>query len=112
MPDKTTADLEQQIKNLTKRVKSLETEVETLKENFEELNDYVESIDEDFQELEDTLFHDDDPDGMEDGDSEDGEPAHIIYQCPHCERDIIVKAEDEDFDEDMKCPHCGKPAFP
>ena len=56
--------------------------------------------------------HHDDEDEDEDDDEGDDEDEVITYACPHCNHELQFKASDVDFDEDYRCPACGKPVFP
>ena len=115
-------------------------EMEQMTNAHNELSEYVESIDDDLADLEETLFDDDDEalaeddeDGYEhdddcdcddcrdedDENEEDEDPEEemdedevISYACPHCGRELQFKASSVDFDEDYRCPACGKPVFP
>jgi len=82
---------------------------DALAESYGELNDYVESIDEDLADLEADLYDDENEELAEDGEDEYGE---IEYECPHCGTVVKLDPEDVDFDEDAKCPECGKELFP
>ena len=83
---------------------------EALAESHGELSDYVESIDEDQSDLESDLYDDEDEDAAED-DKEEFEST-IEYECPHCGAMIDIDPDDVDFDEETKCPECGKDLFP
>ncbi len=83
---------------------------EALAESHGELSDYVESIDEDLADLEADLYDDEDEDAAED-DEEEFEST-IEYECPHCGAMIDIDPDDVDFDEETKCPECGKDLFP
>ena len=84
---------------------------EALAEAHGELSDYVESIDEDLADLEADLYDDEDEDVA--GDDDDGEfESTIEYECPHCGAMINIDPDDVDFDEETKCPECGKDLFP
>ena len=84
---------------------------EALAESHGELSDYVESIDEDLADLEADLYDDEDEDLAEE--EEDGEfESTIEYECPHCGAMINIDPDDVDFDEETKCPECGKDLFP
>ena len=84
---------------------------EALAESHGELSDYVESIDEDLADLEADLY-DDDNENVADKE-EDGEfESTIEYECPHCGAMITIDPDDVDFDEETKCPQCGKDLFP
>ena len=84
---------------------------EALAESHGELSDYVESIDEDLADLEADLYDDEDEELAEDEDGEDFESS-IEYECPHCGTVIQLDPDDVDFDDDAKCPECGKELFP
>jgi DNA-directed RNA polymerase subunit RPC12/RpoP len=90
---------------------------DALAEAHGELNDYVESIDEDLADLEANLY--DEADEACDGDCEncDDEECEysaneMLYECPHCGAEIEIDPDQDDFDEDALCPHCGKSLFP
>ena len=83
---------------------------EALAESHGELSDYVESIDEDLADLEADLYDDEDEDVAEDDDGEF--ESTIEYECPHCGAKIEIDPDDVDFDEETKCPECGKDLFP
>ena len=34
------------------------------------------------------------------------------YECPNCGEEIEIDPDQDDFDEDALCPHCGKALFP
>lgn len=103
-------------------------EMEAMSDAHDELNEYVESIDDDLADLEETLFGDEDEEdedgcgcddddcdccGEEDEDEEEMDEDEIIsYACPHCGHELQFKASSVDFDEDYRCPACGKPVFP
>lgn len=99
-------------------------EIERMNDAHDELNEYVESIDDDLADLEETLFGDDDDcccdcdddeddeDEDEDGEDEDEDDELITYACPSCGHEIEFHASSVDFDEDYRCPACGKPVFP
>ena len=46
-----------------------------------------------------------------DAEHEDGEDI-VYYNCPHCAKEVSLKVNSLDLDEDMPCPFCGKPLFP
>ena len=87
---------------------------EALADAHAELSDYVESIDEDLADMEADLYddEDEDPADEEDDGEEDFEGSEIEYECPHCGTMVRIDADDVDFDEDAKCPECGKDLFP
>ena len=87
---------------------------EALADAHAELSDYVESIDEDLADMEADLYDDEDEDVAEEEDDEedDFEGSQIEYECPHCGAMVQIDADDVDFDEDTKCPECGKDLFP
>lgn len=104
-------------------------EIERMNDAHDELNEYVESIDDDLADLEETLFGDDDDcccgcddddcdccdddEDDEDEDEDDDEDDELItYACPSCGHEIEFHASSVDFDEDYRCPACGKPVFP
>ena len=80
---------------------------EALKASHEELSDYVESIDEDLADLEADLYDDEDENA-----AKDGEDDLIEYECPHCGAMLMINPNEVDFEEDAKCPNCGKEMFP
>ncbi len=84
---------------------------EALAESHAELSDYVESIDEDLADLEADLYDDEDEDLAEEEEDEEFEST-IEYECPHCGAMINIDPDDVDFDEETKCPECGKDLFP
>lgn len=100
--------------------------MQAMDEDRADLSEYVESIDDDLASLEETLFGDEDlsdeddeedddvdfSDEDDDGDEDDADDELISYACPSCEHPITFRASDVDFDEDMRCPACGKPIFP
>ncbi len=103
---------------LLELVGDMTDELEAMAQANEELNDYVESIDDDLADLEETLFGDDEDcdccdcdDEDCDCDCDDGDDL-IAYACPSCGHELQFHASDVDFDEDYKCPQCGKPIFP
>lgn len=78
-----------------------------------ELEEYVEDLDADLSDMEDALFDDEDDDcDCDDCDCchEDGEEA-LSFDCPHCGKNVLVKAADIDYDESPVCEHCGQPFF-
>ena len=84
---------------------------EALAEAHGELSDYVESIDEDLADLEADLYDDEDEDVAKD--QNDGTfESTIEYECPHCGATINIDPDDVDFNEETKCPECGKDLFP
>ncbi len=85
---------------------------EALAESHGELSDYVESIDEDLADLEADLYDDEDEDAAEDDGGEEDFESTIEYECPHCGAMIRIDPDDVDFDEETKCPECGKDLFP
>ncbi len=85
---------------------------EALADAHAELSDYVESIDEDLADLEADLYDDEDEDLADEDDEEDFGEGFIEYECPHCGHVIQIDEDDVDFDEDAKCPACGKELFP
>ena len=87
---------------------------EALADAHAELSDYVESIDEDLADMEADLYDDEDEDVAEEEDDEedDFEGSQIEYECPHCGAMVQIDVDDVDFDEDTKCPECGKDLFP
>ncbi len=99
-------------------------EMEAMSDAHDELNEYVESIDDDLADLEECLFGDeddechcdecegdeDDDDGEDDDDEDEDEL--ITYACPSCGHELQFQASSVDFDEDYRCPACGKPVFP
>lgn len=104
-------------------------EMEVMADAHDELNEYVESIDDDLADLEETLFDDDDDcqcddcddcdcdcceddeDDEDEDEDEDGDDL-ISYACPSCGHELEFRASSVDFDEDYRCPACGKPVFP
>ncbi len=90
---------------------------EALAEAQGELSDYVESIDEDLADLEANLYDEaeEECDGncetCEDEECEYNE-GEMLYECPHCGAEIEIDPDQDDFDEDAVCPHCGKALFP
>ncbi|MCR5296208.1 MAG: zinc ribbon domain-containing protein [Clostridiales bacterium] len=86
--------------------------IDALADAHAELSDYVESIDEDLADLEADLYDDEDEDLADEDDDEDYEEGFIEYECPHCGHVIQIDEDDVDFDEDAKCPECGKELFP
>ena len=86
--------------------------IDALADAHAELSDYVESIDEDLADLEADLYDDEDEDLADEDDDEDYEEGFIEYECPHCGHLIQIDEDDVDFDEDAKCPECGKELFP
>jgi len=104
-------------------------EIERMNDAHDELNEYVESIDDDLADLEETLFGDDDncccgcddddcdccdddEDDEDEDEDEDEDDELITYACPSCGHEIEFHASSVDFDEDYRCPACGKPVFP
>ena len=87
------------------------TSFEALAESHAELSDYVESIDEDLADLEADLYDDENEQADDTAEEEDFEST-IEYECPHCGAVINIDPDDVDFDEDTKCPECGKDLFP
>ena len=84
---------------------------EALAESHGELSEYVESIDEDLADLEADLYDDENENVA--GEGKDGEfESSIEYECPHCGTVIEIDPDDVDFDDDAKCPKCGKELFP
>ena len=81
---------------------------EALAASHEELSDYVESIDEDLADLEADLYDDEDENRAEDN----REGDLIEYECPHCAALLMINPDEVDFEEDAKCPECGKELFP
>ena len=81
---------------------------EALAESHGELSDYVEAIDEDLADLEADLYDDEDENLAEDN----GAADFIDYVCPHCGATVEIDPEEVDFDEESKCPKCGKELFP
>lgn len=84
-----------------------------------ELSDYVDSIDEDLADLEAELYddeddelYDEDAEEYDEDDEEISEGDVLLYECPHCGTQVEIDAEDVDFDENAKCPSCGKELFP
>lgn len=89
--------------------------IDGLEEAHAELSDYVDSIDEDLADLESELYDDEDEEVFEGGEEEeesDEENEVISYECPHCGHEVQINASEVDFDEDAKCPSCGKELFP
>lgn len=90
---------------------------EALAEAQGELSDYVESIDEDLADLEANLYDEaeEECDGncetCEDEECEYNE-GEMLYECPYCGAEIEIDPDQDDFDEDALCPHCGKALFP
>ena len=84
---------------------------EALAESHGELSDYVESIDEDLADLEADLYDDEDEDAA-DPEGNGAYEGPIEYECPHCGSKVELDPDDVDFDEDAKCPSCGKDLFP
>ena len=94
-------------------------ELENLENAHAELGEYVDSIDEDLADLEADLYDDDDEYCSGDCDTCDSncepdeeENGELLYECPHCGKEVVIDADDVDFDEDMKCPSCGEELFP
>lgn len=90
---------------------------EALAEAQGELSDYVESIDEDLADLEANLYdeaeEDCDGDCENCGDEEcEYSEGEMLYECPNCGAEIEIDPDQDDFDEEAMCPHCGKPLFP
>lgn len=98
---------------------SLAVAIEEHEEVHEELNDYLEQLDEDVSDLEDELdelcddddecchHHDDEDDEDEDEDYDEEEYESVT--CPNCNNDFYYEPAMYDADEDLVCPHCGKP---
>ncbi len=86
---------------------------EALAESHGELSEYVDSISEDLADLEANLYDDED-EMAEDEEGEDSEDSleSITYECPHCGRQIEISPEEIDFEEDARCPECGRELFP
>ena len=78
-----------------------------------ELEEYVEDLDSDLSDMEEVLFGDDEDEC--DCDEEDGcscdEEEELSFDCPHCDKTVLVKAADIDYDESPVCEFCGKPFF-
>ena len=102
-------------------------ELEDLRNDQDELSDYVEAVDDDLADLEEFIFDDEDDeyyeeddddeddeddDGAEDGEAPVTENEVILYACPHCGEELKFLASEIDFDEDLRCPACGKSVFP
>ena len=85
---------------------------EALAESHSELSDYVESIDEDLADLEADLYDDEDEDLADKEDGDEPFEGMIEYECPHCGATVEIDPDVVDFDEDAKCPQCGKELFP
>jgi DNA-directed RNA polymerase subunit RPC12/RpoP len=92
-------------------------ELETLKEAQGDLSDFVDMIDDDLSAVEEVLCEEEDEEEdprWDDGDDdEDGEDdVSVVYDCPHCGKEITLSLDDLDLEEDMACPECGQPLFP
>ena len=86
---------------------------EALADAHGQLSDYVESIDEDLADIEADLYDDENEDvADEDDEDADFEGGMIEYECPHCGAKVEIDADSVDFDEEAKCPECGKDLFP
>ena len=85
---------------------------EALAESHGELSDYVESIDEDLADLEADLYDDEDEEAADEEDDGEEFESTIEYECPHCHTMVNIDPDDVDFDEETKCPECGKDLFP
>ena len=55
---------------------------------------------------------DEDEDGDDEDDGDGSEDEIISYECPHCGHELTFHVDSVDFDEDYRCPVCGKPVFP
>lgn len=93
--------------------------LDEISEAHTELSDYVDSIDEDLADLEAELYDDEDDElydeDEEEYDEEDDEVSEgdvLLYECPHCGTEVEIDAGDVEFDENAKCPACGKELFP
>lgn len=88
-----------------------------------QLNEYLEQLDDDVTDLEEDVdellgldeeddecccchHHDDDDD--EDFDEFD-EEEYAAVTCPFCDKEFYYEPGSYDEDEDLLCPHCGKP---
>lgn len=87
-------------------------QLDTLTESVDEVREYVESIDDDLADLEAILSDDEDEDEDDEDDDDFHEEEVITYACPHCGHELEFFASDVDFDEDYRCPVCGKSVFP
>lgn len=95
-------------------LEEMANELTTLRADHDELDEYVESIDDDLADMEAYLFDDEDEDGYtEDGDEDEEEDDQVVsYTCPHCGNEVTFEIDGFDFEEDNRCPACGKPLFP
>ena len=91
---------------------------EALAEAHGELSNYVESIDEDLADLEANLYDEEDEEecdgdcGNCDDDECEYSGSQMLYECPKCGAEIEIDPDDDNFDEDAVCPHCGAALFP
>ncbi len=85
-----------------------------------QLNEYLEQLDSDVTDLEDDvdelLGYDDEEEehhcccGHEDDEFEDfDEEEYAAVTCPFCEKEFYYEPDSYDEDENLLCPHCGKP---
>lgn len=89
------------------------SQLDEVNERVEDLDDYVASMDEDLSDLSDLMdtFFDEEDDEEEDEDGTEDDEI-ISYACPSCGHELQFRTSDVDFDEDYRCPECGKPVFP
>lgn len=97
-------------------MEEMAAEIQTLEEKLTDLSEYVDDMDEDLAGLEADLYDDEDEafDDDEDDDDDEDEQAseEITYDCPSCGHEMVFDADSVDFNEDYRCPACGKPVFP
>ena len=120
------ADTEEKKRFINALVDALEaiaTEQEDHAEVHTQLNEYLEQLDEEVTDLEDDVdellgydedeeehhcccgHHHSDEDDFEEFDEEEYAPV----TCPFCEKEFYYEPDSYDEDEDLLCPHCGKP---
>ncbi|NMD38005.1 MAG: hypothetical protein GYA87_04910, partial [Christensenellaceae bacterium] len=92
-------------------------QINYVEESLEDLSDYVEDIDSDLAEVEEYIVdeEDDEDDNCCDHDYYDDEydedDSELVYECPHCGKEVVLDSEEIDMDFDPKCTECGNSLF-
>lgn len=108
------------INALVDTLEVLAREQEDHKELHTQLSEYLEQLDDDVADLEedvDEILGEDDDDcccchhhDEDDGDFDDfDEEEYAAVTCPFCNKEFYYEPDSYDEDEDLLCPHCGKP---
>ena len=105
-------------KALVEALESLAVAIEEHEDVHDELKACIASLDEDLDDFDERLLECENSlneDDKEDEDSEESdfedfdEEEYESVTCPNCHNDFYFEPAQYDDDEDLICPHCGKP---